>query len=111
MFFHMLKQTSGVFVSVFYGKAKPFHADFQVSGNTDAEAVDLAQLVFDIGVTLLSGQFQISDGFLRIGFQIQHAHPINRIHISEDGGFVEIRLRMLQVFLSSNTLEIWKLNL
>ena len=65
---HFFQQSGSIFVSVAGRCSQPLHAHFQILRNSLSEAVDLAKLVFSIGIALFRCQFEHRDGFLDIRF-------------------------------------------
>lgn len=92
MILHLFQQSGSVFIAMACGCCQPLHAHFQILRHTLSEAVELAKLVFGIGIALFRCQFEHRDGFPNIRFQILLTDSVDRIHTTADGGFMEILL-------------------
>ena len=103
---HLLQQCGGIFIAMAGGCFQPLHAHFPILRYSLSKAIDLAKLVFGIGIALLRCQFEHGNGFLNISFQILLAHSIYRIYTTMNSGFVEelpdfgiwLHLRLTEAF-------------
>ena len=104
--FHLLQKLGGIFIAVAGRHSQPLHANFQILRHSLPEAIELAKLVFGIGISLLRCKFEHRDGFLDVCFQILLAYSVDRIHTAADGSFMEklpdlgiwLHLRRTQAF-------------